>query len=339
MQAQEPKAFSKKYSRLKSLTMPSKRYLHLHPDFSDLMRVVAGALKVDPYLVEKDYWLMHTLYGLQQAGYNFQLKGGTSLSKGYGIIHRFSEDIDIHIVPPEDIQVRTSKNQDKEKDRQSRKNYYDYLASHICIPGIVSVNRDTTFDALPKYYSGGIRLTYNAQFPSDGSAKEGILLEMGFDDVIPNQPMDISSWALDFALEKSVDVIDNRALQISCYDPGHTLVEKLQAIVTKYRAHQTHTNAFPPNFMRHYYDVYCLLQNDQVQAFIGTVLYNEHKKRRFPAVDLQTPLSENEALIMSDTGSRLIYQKEYERRASLYYQGQIPFDQVLGVIQKNLARL
>ena len=91
--------------------------------------------------------------------------------------------------------------------------------------------------------------------------------------------------------------------------------------------------------MRHYYDVYCLLQNDQVQAFIGTTLYIEHKKRRFPSVDLQTPLSENEALIMSDTNKRSIYQKEYERRASLYYQGQSPFDQVLDVIQQNLSRL
>ncbi|GEM_PF-1146247 len=70
--------------------MSSKRYLHDNPDFSDLMRVVAGDRKIDPYLVEKDYLLMHALYGLQQAGYAFQLKGGTSLSKGYGIIRRFS---------------------------------------------------------------------------------------------------------------------------------------------------------------------------------------------------------------------------------------------------------
>jgi predicted nucleotidyltransferase component of viral defense system len=34
---------------------------------------------------------------LHQQGIDFELKGGTSLSKGYGIINRFSEDIDIHI--------------------------------------------------------------------------------------------------------------------------------------------------------------------------------------------------------------------------------------------------
>jgi hypothetical protein len=180
--------------------MPSKIYLHEHPDFTDLIRVVAGERKIDPYLAEKDYWLMHCLYGLKQAGYEFQLKGGTSLSKGYGIIHRFSEDIDIHIAPPEGMQIRTSPNHNKEKDRQGRKDYYDYLSRSISLPGIVKIDRDTQFDSPPKYFSGGIRLYYESKFPSDGSAKEGILLEVGFDDVIPNQPLDISSWAMDFAL-------------------------------------------------------------------------------------------------------------------------------------------
>jgi len=38
---------------------------------------------IDPYLVEKDYWIMHALWGLQQQGFQFELKGGTSLFKGY----------------------------------------------------------------------------------------------------------------------------------------------------------------------------------------------------------------------------------------------------------------
>ena len=319
--------------------MPPEIFLHEHPEFSDLVRIVADQRKIDPYLAEKDYWLMHCLYGLKKAGYDFQLKGGTSLSKGYGIIHRFSEDIDIHIAPPVGMQVRTSRNHDKEKDRQGRKGYYDHLAGHIQIPGIVNVERDALFDTPPKYYSGGIRLYYDAKFLSDGAAKEGVLLEVGFDDIVPNHPKDISSWALDFALERNVAVVDNRASQIPCYDPGYTLVEKLQAIVTKYRNHQTSGEEFPPNFMRHYYDVFCLLQNEAVQEFIGTDGYREHKNRRFPTIDLQIPLGENEALTMKDADKRSVYKKEYERRAALYYQGQPPFDDVLAVIAENLGRL
>ena len=78
----------------------SADYLHNHPQFPDLIRIVAQEKGIDPALVEKDYWIMQCLYGLQQLGMKFELKGGTSLSKGFQIINRFSEDIDIRIEPP-----------------------------------------------------------------------------------------------------------------------------------------------------------------------------------------------------------------------------------------------
>ena len=80
-------------------------FLHNHRQFADLIRIVAEAQGIAPALVEKDYWIMQSLYGLQQLGLAFELKGGTSLSKGYGLISRFSEDIDIRIEPPADPPV------------------------------------------------------------------------------------------------------------------------------------------------------------------------------------------------------------------------------------------
>lgn len=318
--------------------MPSKPYLHDHPEFSDLIKAVAANQKIDPFLAEKDYWLMHCLYGLQLAKYDFQLKGGTSLSKGFGIIDRFSEDIDIHITPPKEMNVRTSANHDKEKDREGRKAYYDYLAKAIKIPGIVKVERDTLFDSQPKYFSGGIRLFYPAKFASDGSAKEGVLLEAGFDDITPNHPVDISSWALDFALSRNMPVKDNKAYGVPCYDPGYTLVEKLQTIATKYRRQQEN-GGFPENFMRHYYDVSRLLLDKSVLEFLGTKEYQAHKERRFPKTDLAIPLAENEAFLLSDPEIRTLYKREYEKRRGLYYRGQPTFEDILKIIQDNLSRL
>src|SRR5882757_7517954 len=94
--------------------------LHNHSEFADLIRIVAEERGVDPALVEKDYWIMHCLYGLQQLGLTFQLKGGTSLSKGFQVINRFSEDIDIRIEPPKDRGVKTGRNQDTPAHIQSR---------------------------------------------------------------------------------------------------------------------------------------------------------------------------------------------------------------------------
>ena len=314
--------------------MPPIDFLHRHSDFSDLLRIVGEKKSIDPALVEKDYWVMHCLYGLQLQ-MRFDLKGGTSLSKGYGIIHRFSEDIDIRIEPPANMGVKIGKNHDKPAHRESRKQFYDWLAATIQIDDIVKVERDTDFDD-EKYRSGGIRLLYKNKVAPLPGLKDGILLEVGFDDVTPNFPKDISSWAYDFAVS-SVSILDNRAKAVACYHPGYTLVEKLQTISTKYRQQQK-TGSPPVNFMRHYYDVYYLLQEPTVLPFVGTPDYQAHKKKRFRPEDNPT-ISENEAFLLSDIATRSIYEDAYRASHDLYYKDQPDFGDILGIIQEFADRL
>src|SRR2546425_3930724 len=168
----------------------SADFLHNHPQFADLIRIVAQQRGIDPALLEKDYWIMHCLYGLQKLGLKFELKGGTSLSKGFQIINRFSEDIDIRIEPPPELHVKTGPNHKKLRHVESRKNFYDWLASTIRIDGIVKVARDTAFDD-KQYRSGGIRLSYDGLYKLPPDLNEGVLLEAGFDVVTPNEAKDI----------------------------------------------------------------------------------------------------------------------------------------------------
>jgi hypothetical protein len=66
--------------------MPSDAFLHERSDFKALVETVADSEKInDPALVEKDYWIMHAVFGLKQLGLTFELKGGTSLSSPDGI--------------------------------------------------------------------------------------------------------------------------------------------------------------------------------------------------------------------------------------------------------------
>lgn len=311
-------------------------YLHSHKQFSDLIRIVAEQKGIDPALVEKDYWIMHCLHGLQKLGLTFELKGGTSLSKGFKIIDRFSEDIDIHIEPPASLNVKTGRNQGKPAHVKSRKDFYDWLAiTKIKIDGIGTVERDTAFDS-EKLFSGGIRLRYRSFTNPIDDLKDGILLEAGFDVVAPNTAKDISSWMYDYAADK-VDIIDNRAKDITCYDPGYTFVEKLQTISTKYRQQQK-GRQFPPNFMRHYYDVYSLLDRPEVQAFIGTEEYIAHKDRRFRSLDNKN-IAKNEAFVLNDAETRRTYAATYAKTSALYYGSKPTFDEILDRIKDWIERL
>jgi Nucleotidyl transferase AbiEii toxin, Type IV TA system len=308
-------------------------FLHERRDFDQLLAVVANDRGLDPMLVEKDYWIMHGLWGLQAQGFVFELKGGTSLSKGFGVIHRFSEDIDIRIEPPVDMDVKTGRNQDKPAHIASRLAYYHELVKRISIPGIESVERDTFFDD-EKMRSAGIRLSYLPRTAALAGMKDGVLLELGFDDTAPNRPVTISSWALDFALSKGVQVFDNRAVDVPCYAPTHTFVEKLQTISTKYRR-LAEAKEFPANFLRHYYDVYCLLDLQEVQAFMRTPAYQDRKLQRFRTGD-ELVISKNSAFTLSDPEQRALFAREYRKSSALYYQGQPDFDKLLARIGEHL---
>ena len=314
-------------------------FLHDHKDFPDLLRITGEEMGIDAVLIEKDYWIMQVLYGLKQQGYQFELKGGTSISKGYNIIERFSEDIDIHISPPAHLSINENPKNIKPATVKARKAFYDWLATDIKIPGIINIERDEEFDDKDYYRSGGIRLHYKTTSGSREGIKEGILLEAGFDNVAPNEPLLISSWAYDTAKQNStIEIIDNRADGIYCYHPGYTFVEKLQTITSRFRQEQVDGKK-RSNYMRQYYDIYCLLGWQQVQDFIGSDEYKAHKEIRFSLKDKEISIQENQAFLLTNEGLLKEFAQRYEDTAALYYKGQVPFNELVKRIKANLDKL
>lgn len=315
-------------------------YLHNHEQFEALLRILEEETGILAGLIEKDYWIMQVIYGLKKQGFHFELKGGTSLSKGYGIIHRFSEDIDIHVKAPADLKVDDNPSNNSKTNIKARESFYDWLTTNIQIDGIVSVERDREFDdPTKKFRSGGIRLRYKTHTANVEGVKEGILLEAGFDTVTPNNAVTISSWAYDRASGiAELKIIDNRAIDIACYHPGYTFVEKLQTIATKFRQEQTDGKE-RPNYMRQYYDIFCLLDSEEVLQFIGTPEYFEHKQIRFPKQEHDIPIAENQAFLLQTGNLRQRFKERYEGTKGLYYKGQPPFDEILERIIKFADRL
>ncbi|MFO7656620.1 MAG: nucleotidyl transferase AbiEii/AbiGii toxin family protein [Bacteroidales bacterium] len=73
--------------------------MNLHLDiklFSDTLRAASQHFIIKLEFIEKDYWIMLVLSRLSKSKYVSEsvFKGGTSLSKGYNLIERFSEDVD-----------------------------------------------------------------------------------------------------------------------------------------------------------------------------------------------------------------------------------------------------
>ena len=81
-----------------------------------------------------------------------------------------------------------------------------------------------------------------------------------------------------------------------------------------------------------------LLQRKDVQDFIGTDAYKEHKQKRFRGGDNQN-LAENEAFILNDPKTRKTYADAFAKTSALYYGDKPTFEQILAKIAEWIDRL
>ena len=225
-------------------------FLHELSDFAALVRVVSAEKGIPSSMVEKDYWVIHCLWAIQQVGWEIHFKGGTSLSKGYGIIERFSEDLDLKIEPKEDWSLPSNHNWANQSKRaiQVRERYWNRLCSELAVPGAsVSIESND-----PRWRSVNIRVTYPqavGNLPAPLSA--GVLLEIGNARVLPAQERQLQSWACEKAKLQSVrqDFQDNTPKPVLCVDPVVTLLEKIDAICRRYSSTRS-----AADFVRHFED-------------------------------------------------------------------------------------
>lgn len=125
-----------------------------------------------PHLLEKDIWVVWSLRHLFGGPYADHLvfKGGTSLSKAYGVISRFSEDVDItydiraiaaDLVGDADVPLPISKSQEKKWSKEIRERLANWVTNEIAprlrqdleqqfLPGSVRSEGDKVFiDYIP----------------------------------------------------------------------------------------------------------------------------------------------------------------------------------------------
>ena len=72
--------------------------MNLHHDkeaFAELISGAANELAIPTNVIEKDYYVTITLKALEEKTKDLVFKGGTSLTKCYQLLDRFSEDIDL----------------------------------------------------------------------------------------------------------------------------------------------------------------------------------------------------------------------------------------------------
>jgi hypothetical protein len=143
-----------------------------HPDFEQAIIRAADYFRargLREALIEKDYYVTEALRVIEQeSGSKVIFKGGTSLSKGWNLIQRFSEDIDIFLDP-------TAFNPELGKNAIDRelKHLRDAISKH---PALNFVSKESqTIGG----FGRNDRFEYQQRFAGIGDIRNRVLLEAG----------------------------------------------------------------------------------------------------------------------------------------------------------------
>ena len=259
----------------------------------EILQTAAAKLGCKAAILEKDIWLcwvLQVLFSIPDR-HPMAFKGGTSLSKVYGIIDRFSEDVDITLDYREfdkdfdPFASGISKTKiGKFSDRL--KTFVNSYTQDVVIPALAKASEmfaDSVQHKIRSEDSGEkVWFSYpSAVEDADDYLESEILLEFGGRNVIdPNEQHTISPEIADVIPE-----IDYPSATVTVLSPSRTFWEKATLIHVECNRHRLSTN--PERLSRHWYDIVCLCKHKLGGKAINdrSLLENviQHKKLFFNA--------------------------------------------------------
>lgn len=210
-----------------------------------LVEEVAAALGTHPGLVEKDWHVVRAIgviSGVDTAGMMPAFSGGTSLSKGWELIKRFSEDIDFKVGEP----AGNSAN----RARRERTAYRERVLGALSEAGFDVVGEPLVRD-VSRFFSAD--LAYEAEFGVGQGLRAHLRVEMSFEPPrLPPTPRPIGSL-IAVARREPPEVA-----AFACVDPVETAADKLSALAWRVLARDRTRPKDDPTMIRHLHDLAAL---------------------------------------------------------------------------------
>lgn len=298
-------------------------------DKNAFFEVIATELGVPPELVEKDFWvcwILKTLFSLPTSGSHLTFKGGTSLSKCYNVIKRFSEDVDVSIERTF-LTSQESIEPDKKQGTKENQRRLDRLkqACQEKITGVIIPELDQKIgSALSGIGKWEIKLdpddldnqTVLFTYPSviengkSGYVQAVVKIELGArSDHWPIEVMTVKPYVSNASGKMTIE-----GAQVRVLGAERTFWEKatiLHAI--------SHGSKLRARMSRHYYDV---------GEMIGAVIYT----KAIQNIDLLIKVAEHKALFFKDSKAHYDLAKPGSLRL-------MPLDEHLAVLNDDYRQM
>lgn len=229
--------------------------------YKDAITATAQQMGIPEIYVEKDYWVTLALYNIfsSEVGSQAVFKGGTALSKCFGIVERFSEDIDIVILKA----GNESGNQLKNKIKKISE-VVSAVLPEIEVPGITN-----KFGMIRKT-AHSYQKNFDGQF---GQVRDNIILESTWlGSFEPYTTATVSSFVSDMmnnsGQQALIEEYNLQPFQVQVLSKERTLCEKIMSLVRFSFTENPIVDL--NNKIRHIYDIHKLLDETAINDFFNS---------------------------------------------------------------------
>jgi hypothetical protein len=304
----------------------------------ELFALTATKMGIQPAAAEKDFWIvwaLQQLFSMPDIAKHLCFKGGTSLSKAYGLIERFSEDIDLILdwrdLSEQDPQADRSKTQQSKLNTSINQAAQHYIKNTL-LPGLQQILSPECEIALDEDDPHTLTIRYPAEFAA-GYLRPVVRLEVGpLAAMLPRESRVIQSYAAEYFPQ----AFKEPSVTVPTILAERTFWEKLTILHAE--AHRPSDKTLPPRYARHYYDVYRLANSpcgpralSDLALLKGVVNF---KQKFYPVswANYQTASSQTLQLLPAEAHKKAL-KEDYLAMKEMIFGDMPSFDDVIAVLE------
>lgn len=291
-------------------------YLHNSKDtFKEIIIQARAEYGYEPEITEKDYYVSMFLKEITESDINFVFKGGTSLSKCYHVINRFSEDIDLTVL--------------KRPSRTQKKNIKQTIMDCASRIGLTLTNENMT-------HSGRDFNRYELEYQSifdDNKIQPIIYVEVS----VAIEPFPIDTQNVGSYVEKVLrnhdlkNIIEQYELQdfaINVQDIRRTAIDKVFALCDYFMQGKN------KRYSRHIYDLYQIDSLIDINT-LEKNLIKSVRQERLHNPNCQSAVEDaNPTDILKEIVNSRFFAEDYSNITKTLLYDDIAYEQAITVIEK-----
>ena len=292
----------------------------LHKDreiFEDILLRVSSEYDIDAAIIEKDYYVTLLLKNIAGLVPDIIFKGGTSLSKCYRLIERFSEDIDLSIF--EEVKPPESKR------RRLKEGILKAIeTSELTLENSGDIRSRRDFN---RYI-----IAYPSVFTSSAVKSKLIVETAVFTGIYPTEVKDVGNYIFDFLSKNNalgfVDTDTIRPFPIKVQKPERTFVDKVFALCDYHlvASHEQHS--------RHIYDIYRLFGTIKIDGSLKELIEKVRNERKLLQMCPSAQDSVDINALLEEIIEKEMYKADYNNTTYRLLFKKVTYDEAIETLKK-----